>query len=491
MMITKSFVKTICALLAASGANAYYLRVEAAGTELHNQWVVAQDGITSADGTLYSVFSFSSNLSKAFLGFNSVGEFTFGPSNVAIGFDWYAFNTDSGAVQLEIKDGFLESYIDFYACKGENDPAILEKNWAWYGSVDPSRINNTTTIGPSDSTESSPEISPTDTGPSDTTDTGPSDNTDTGPSDTTDTGPFVSPTDTGPIVSPIVPPTDTEPVVSLIPPVSIASPEPPTVSPGTIVDGNSALLPASSLQLGAPLVERDNLDPLPTHIPYPVDFGSCISIRLKAEESTGEKCENCTLPVVPPISCTGTACCRTICTTSCVKSGTGCAAPTCSTVCPGSTPSGPTGPSTGPNITPTPTPDRPCPTCTPVQCTKCLDPNVWIVPGCSTCVRTVTNFVYTCPSLTTITVRTCPTVNKCGTTVITAPPGELTISGLAVIDAKETFTTKLLTTKAGTTGQGTTSRTLGTATSLTGGSGGAITLANLMLGVISVITFFW
>lgn len=507
-----SLVKTLYALVIASGASAYYLQVEAPGTDVDKLYVAAHEGIQHKDGldtSLFSAFSFTSDQSKAFANFHQVQEYHFGPANAPIGLDWYLISTGGAAITVEKdEDDNLESYVKFYACQNPGSPSELGGGYAWYGSVDPSSIPSSSIdeisspgISPSPeiSTSIDPSVSPSpgisspiddisspiDPNVSPSPEISPPIGTDVSPSPEIPpilseiSSPLepVSPSPIGPEVSPL--PEISSPVVEpAVSPVElIAAP----VSPVTIIDEFPAITSDPTIENLVVLDKRDFLKPLTTSAPYPVDFATCVPIVLKAV--TTATCENCTSPVVSPPSCTGTACCRTICTTSCVASGTGCAAPVCSTLCPSNP---------NPVQPPSVTPDKPCPTCTPIPCSKCQDPNVWEIPGCPTCVRTVTNFVYTCPSLTTITVQTCPTVNKCGTKVITAPPGQLTISGLAIIEAKEAYTTTLLTSKPTATGTGkSTSKALGTGSSLTGGSGGSTPLVNLLVGILSALSFMW
>lgn len=472
-----SILHTLACLPLALG---YYFQVDAPGTGIDKYWVRAHKGVEDPYQNIqYAVFDFVEDQSLAWPDFHTILGLTFGPENQPLGFSWYLITTTGGGVDIEIEEDLdVDSSLPFYACRDTYvNPDVIGDNYAWYASFDVSIFTTTDYLFSSLETGLSSETGAETETETETESETTSDITESPSSELPD--PPTSSTDIE------TPDTETETPDAETPDTTeeILSYEPETFS------GESEITPAPSLSEN--LVDRAKRDdsessevtlPQPYPLAYPVNFSTCIPIKLKAVNASDG-------PATP--SCSGTACCRTYCYYSCNTLTTGCPAPSCYTSCengPSDPTPGPSDPSPDPNgPDPTPTPVPPCSTCTPVPCSKCSDPNAWEVPGCPTCVRTVTNYVYTCPSLTTITVRTCPTVNKCGTKVITAPPGEVTISGLAVIDATEKYTTVLpQTTSTGASG-GRTTVAGPLTTSSTGFSGGSRALSDLMVAILALV----
>lgn len=498
------------AVAAFSTVLAYYFQVDAPGTDIDKYWVRAHTGIADTkQGTEYAVFDFVDDQSLAWPDFRTILGFTFGPANQPLGFNWFLITTNAGAADIQINDNLeVDTSLPFYACKDTfaNPPEIGDK-YGWYASVDLSKFTTTDYMFSSSSeTSSETSSSISEESSSDSiSETSLDSTSETSSEDTSESASDVEPLTSSDEITPTDIDTSTDEETLTTETSSEELPAAPVTSefmqPTTSEEApeiTPEITPAPSFSFDPPdLRKRDESSsdtdevtlPMPSPIPYPVNFSTCIAIKLKAvTTSSGDSS-----------LCTGTACCRTLCYYSCNTSTTGCPAPSCSTVCPNSDPNSdsktpdPNNDSVWPDPNVTPTPVPPCSTCTPVPCTKCKEPNAWEVPGCPTCVRTMTNFVYTCPSLTTITVRTCPTVNKCGTKVITAPPGELTISGLAVIDAKEAYTTVLL--QTATTGAGTPRTTSasgsGTTSSAAAGfSGGSRLLGDMLVAVLAFFSFF-
>lgn len=223
----------------------------------------------------------------------------------------------------------------------------------------------------------------------------------------------------------------------------------------------------------------------------------CSSGALCTQGSCTTKCVG-DCDVICEAGCTGSACsrCTTSCGTDCSGTSCPCTGPLCPggqlkgncTTCGGDTPGGnsPGGGSPGGGTV----------KCTGLSCKPCTTCDKTVVfPGCPTCVYTFTDFVFTCPSVTTLTISTCTKTSICSAKVVTFSPGTHTISGTAVVPVKTDIS---LTIRAGgNTGTGTskasgTSGSSGGSGSTTAGSGGSTKgLVGTFIGALGLFILLW
>lgn len=183
-----------------------------------------------------------------------------------------------------------------------------------------------------------------------------------------------------------------------------------------------------------------------------------------------------------------------LCPDKCLKVCQGCSSdgcvPQCSTTCPspcsGTTCpcTGTTCPCTGPNC---PCTGTKCGRCTGTNCGKCTTCDKTIIyRGCPLCVYTFTDFVFTCPSATTITISTC-TQNKCAAKTMSFSLGTHTIGGTAVIPIKSSFSLILRATASGRSTSAT-----GTRSSTSSGNDASQNgLVGTFLGALALCLLVW
>lgn len=207
--------------------------------------------------------------------------------------------------------------------------------------------------------------------------------------------------------------------------------------------------------------------------------------------------------LICPVTCTDSNCggCTTSCPSDCSGTSCPCTGPLCpggvdggtctGTSCPGKVDGGTcTGPS--------------CPgkvdgsTCTGLACKACTTCDKTVIyRGCPSCVYTFTDYVFTCPSLTTIVISTCTKTSVCSPKTVTFSPGTHTVSGTCVVPVKTDISLTIKAAAASgsgakTTGSAGSSGGSGSSGSTTGASGGsAKSLMGTLIGAIGLFMLLW
>lgn len=403
LIILYAFATALLAGLT-SAADKFYIYASAPGKEI-DKWLV-DTGSFQRGEFQRQYFFLTLNPKEASFGFHGggqYGKFLFNSQADPLGIDGLLL-TDVNSITAEWPNGIIETSYDFYACNSM-DTRVPTDQWIIYGKwkEGASLDGEASSVVPSETFSNSkiPRVS---------------DGTST---DVGSTGRISGPSDV--VVS--VPTDETAQVNSPVTDVTMqvdtnTAAKPNTDASTTENEANSGVIDTlteiSSAISGPALFVRESPPA------YGIYFDKCIPIVLHTLTNLTDLEPSCTDP--------GCSSDESKCLTICKPCSEGICAAVCSytTIC-----EKPNSPSPG---TPTPIPNSPSPK-SPTPIPNTPSPSVEIIPGCPTCVQTVNDYVFTCPSSTTITISTCPNVNICSATVLLLPPGTHSITGRAVVPA--------------------------------------------------------
>lgn len=389
-------------------ADHFYVYVDAPGSEF-DKWLVDEGSVPWGEFLAHYYF-LTSKPEEAASGFNGGGQygnFLFNPHNDPLGVTDYLL-TDRGSMNAVWPNGIIETDYNFYVCNSE-DTRVPTDQWILYGKL---KNDILSVLDPSISPVglvSLPIVSDVSTDiltPAITIDDG-GESTPADGSGATDEVPVPGDTTVTPIVdsnTDVQANTDIEVVNTDIVNTDVVNTD--NVANTDVVVNSE--IPTTT---GDPVLRARETKPVS------INFDRCIPVVLHTLANLTDLNPSCTDP-----TCSEKPTCLTICKpcpTSLV----------CPAVCEPITvcdpdPNTPSPPTPDPNTPSTPTPDPNTPS-----------PSIEIIPGCPTCVKTVINWVITCPSATTITISTCPQVNVCSPTVLLLPPGTHSFTGRAVVPA--------------------------------------------------------
>lgn len=400
--LTMFYVLAIALLAGLTSADHFYIYASAPGAEI-DKWLVDIGTIPRGEFTAEYYF-LTSDTSLAQYGFNGggiYGKWLFNPSNDPMGVQDLLLTDGSGMV-AEWPNGIIETDYSFYACNSM-DVRVPTDQWVIFGK---GKDGHSSSDPPERSSTEIPSVS--NGGATDLPVSDPTNDVETIETPTGAGGPETPVTDTS---KPVDPNTVLEPNTDVVnTDVNTGGAN----TGGANAGGANTGVMDTSTETTAP-VSPEMLFERESPPAYSIDFDKCIPIVLHTLAN---------LTDLEP-SCTETSCNpdngKPKCLTSCLPCwDTAICAHVCSyvTICDGVI--------TGPD-TPTPSPD------TPIPNPNTPSPTIEIIKGCPTCVQTVIDYVFTCPSSTTITISTCPQVNVCSPTVLLFPPGTHSITGRAVV----------------------------------------------------------
>lgn len=396
-----------------SAADKFYIYASAPGKEV-DKWLV--DTGSFQKGEFQRQYFFLTldpkEASFGFHGGGQYGKYLFNPQADPLGIDGLLL-TDENGMTAEWPNGIIETSYDFYACNSM-DARVPTDQWIIYGKwkEGASLSGEASSVVPSETLGIS--------GVSDdiTTDVG-STGLIGGSSDVADSVRTGEPAQSNSVVTDVSVSVDTN-----------TAAESNTDASTTGIEANSGVIDTMT-EITSAVSERA-LFIRESPPAYGIYFDKCIPIVLHVLTNLTDLESSCTDP-----SCSSE---ESKCLTICKPCSASICAAVCSyiTICEEPKSPSPDTPTPNPNSpsphTPTPNPNTPSPK-SPTPVSNSPSPSVEIIPGCPTCVQTVIDYVFTCPSSTTITISTCPNVNICSATVLLLPPGTHTITGRAVVPA--------------------------------------------------------
>lgn len=427
------YVFAIALLARLTSADHFYIYASAPGAEI-DKWLVDIGTIPRGEFTAeYYFLTSDTNLAKyGFNGGGIYGKWLFNPSNDPMGVQDLLLTDGSGMV-AEWPNGIIETDYSFYACNSM-DVRVPTDQWVIFGK---GKEGHSSSDPPERSSTEIPSVS--NGGPTDLPVSDPTNDVKTVEAPTGAGGPETPLTD-------VSKPVDTNTIHE--PNTDVVNTDVNTDGANTDVvntDGANTGVVDTSTETTAP-VSPEMLFERESPPAFNIDFDKCIPIVLHTLANLTDLEPSCMETSCIPgngkpkcltscLPCWDTAICTHVCSYVTICDGviTSPDTPTPSPDTPTPSPDTPVpNPNTPSPKSPTPNPNTPSPN-SPTPNPNTPSPSIEIIKGCPTCFQTVIDYVFTCPSSTTITISTCPQVNVCSQTVLLLPPGTHSITGRAVV----------------------------------------------------------